>query len=132
MEKRWTVAGLILLIIAIVLGAFGAHALKDILHDAEKLQSFETGVRYQFFNGLAFLAMSSISQRFQLYTKTSFRLILTGVLLFSLSIYVLILAHISGMEVLRKIAGPITPIGGLFMIIGWTLVLVQVIRSKAQ
>lgn len=132
MEKRWAIAGFVLLILAIMLGAFGAHALKQIVHDPEKLQSFETGVRYQLFHGLACLAMVYIAHRFQLKNATSFKLILLGIIFFSGSIYLLTLGNILETDSIKKIVGPITPIGGVLLILGWTMTLIQVLRSKAH
>jgi uncharacterized membrane protein YgdD (TMEM256/DUF423 family) len=66
MEKRWLLIGFTCIFIGIILGAFGAHALKDALHDPEKLQSFETGVKYQIYHGLALIALVAIGRVFQL------------------------------------------------------------------
>lgn len=130
MKKGVVISGALLILIAIILGAFGAHALKDIL-SVKSLQSFETGVRYQMYMGLAILILGFNYYRFR---KKQFKLffgfILSGTLLFSLSIYGLVWAeHAMAIE-LRKILGPITPLGGTLMIVGWTILLVQFISQK--
>ena len=130
MEKKWLIAGLILIITGIVLGAFGAHGLKNVLTDPEKLQSFETGVRYQMYHGLGFLTITALASKFQIGSKLSFYFLLFGVLFFSLSIYGLTWSAVAGTTSFNKILGPITPIGGLLMILGWTFLLVQVVKTK--
>lgn len=129
MEKKWIIAGLFLLITGIILGAFGAHALKELIAE-ERLISYETGVRYQLLNAVAFLIVPFIADRFQLTTKWSFRLLLTGLCFFSCSIYLLAMKDVWSLGSFTKVLGPITPIGGLLMIVGWTLLLLQVIRKK--
>ncbi len=103
-------------LIAIVLGAFGAHALKKIL-SAEKLGSFEVGVRYQMYSALFLLILGFNGNLTLGLTNWSFYLVSTGTILFSGSIYLLSLS-----EYLKKnfkFLGPITPLGGLLMILGW-------------
>jgi uncharacterized membrane protein YgdD (TMEM256/DUF423 family) len=130
MERKWIITGLVLLITGIILGAFGAHALKNIIHDQERLASFETGVRYQLIHGVAFLSLPFIAKQFQLDTKWVYRLLLIGVLFFSVSIYGLTMRDVWSLGGLAKVFGPITPIGGLLLIIGWGILLVQVIRKR--
>ena len=130
MEKRWIVTGLSLLILGIILGAFGAHALKDIITDPEKLASFETAVRYQLINSIAFLIIPFIAKHFAVTTKAIFGLLLTGVLFFCVSIYLLTLKDQLGLGGFGKVLGPVTPLGGLLMIIGWTILLVKVVRKR--
>lgn len=111
-------------ILAIILGAFGAHALKKIL-SAEKLASFEVGVRYQTYNAL-FLIVIGYNANFQLsIMQWTYYLVTIGTILFSFSIYLLSLA-----EYLKKnfkFLGPVTPLGGLLMILGWGCLLASVI-----
>lgn len=119
MEKRWLLIGFSLVFVGIVLGAFGAHALKDALNSPEKLQSFETGVKYQIYHGLALISMVLLARVFQLNFTTTYRFILFGVICFSVSIYGLTIGHLLQLPVLNKILGPITPLGGLLLLIGW-------------
>lgn len=131
MERKWLLAGVAFLASGIAFGAFGAHGLKNVISDPDKLLSFETGVRYQLIHGVAFLAMGSMANRTAAMNLAVYRLLVFGVILFSFSIYALILASIGGDSVLSKILGPITPIGGLLLIIGWLMLFVQIWKSKA-
>lgn len=130
MERKWIITGLVLLITGIILGAFGAHALKDIIHDQERLASFETGVRYQLIHGVAFLSLPFIARHFDLDTKWVYRLLLTGIIFFSVSIYFLTMRDVWSLGSSAKVFGPITPIGGLLLIIGWAILLLKVIRKR--
>lgn len=109
-------------ILAIILGAFGAHAFKKII-TAEKLASFEVGVRYQMYSALALLVIgfnsdfSHYSERLAIYG------VVTGTILFSFSIYLLSFSEYWKTNL--RFLGPITPLGGLLMIIGWTSLLVS-------
>jgi uncharacterized membrane protein YgdD (TMEM256/DUF423 family) len=123
MHRKILLWGIGFAITAVLLGAFGAHALKAIL-TPEKLQSYETGVRYQLIHALALIALSIYGQ----INKTNDFLnkgigwaahfFIVGAFLFSGSIYGLALLsviHPSWAFVL----GPVTPIGGLFFMLGW-------------
>ncbi len=111
-------------ILAIILGAFGAHALKKVL-SAEKLASFEVGVRYQIYSAI-FLLILGYNANLELSAiRWAFYLVTIGTILFSFSIYLLSLS-----EYLKKnfkFLGPITPLGGLLMIIGWSCLLWSVL-----
>ena len=128
MNKSIVIIGIVVLVIAIVLGAFGAHALKEHL-TPEKLNTFEVGVRYQVYHGLAFLILGFSADKFQFSLKLPTRLIFVGVLMFSGSIYFLAIQEM--LDVSLKFLGPITPLGGLLIITGWILFLIKIIRSKA-
>jgi uncharacterized membrane protein YgdD (TMEM256/DUF423 family) len=143
MEKKWVITGLLLIIIAIIFGAFGAHGLKTLLEpkdipltfdlakkNQDILTAFETGTRYQFFQGLGFLIIPFILTRFAIKGKTIFYLMLVGTIFFSGSIYGLTYSKVHMGGSISKVFGPITPIGGLLMILGWAWLLVQVIRSR--
>lgn len=132
MEKKWYITGLILIISGIILGAFGAHALKDALKNHEALNVFEVGVRYQLLQGILFLIAPVLLNKYTLGGKLIFRFALIGTCLFSGSIYVLTLRHLIDMDALRFIAGPLTPLGGLCMIVGWTILLVQIVRHDSK
>lgn len=112
---------------AIILGAFGAHALKEVL-SIDQLSTFETGVKYQMYHALflLFLGMNqSISEKTK---KTIFLLISFGVLLFSVSIY--LLATMSITNINFKPFGIVTPIGGLLLILGWGIFALHFIRRN--
>lgn len=127
MNRKIVITGAILIVVAIVLGAFGAHALKKVL-DFNQLSSFETGVRYQIYHGLALLILGLNSSKFNFGLKWVSGLLNTGVILFSGSIYGLTLQPI--LEMKLSFLGPITPIGGMLLIIGWCIFIVQLIRQK--
>jgi len=112
---------------AVVLGAFGAHLLSDML-SADALQSFEVGVRYQFFHGLALLFLSLSPDSKKVMSRTAL-LFVIGTLLFSSSIYLLSLSTMYGDTGLPALLGPVTPIGGLLLILGWVNLLVGCIRT---
>ena len=128
-QKKFILTGLILIITGIILGAFGAHGLKGKV-SIEKLTAYETGVRYQLFNGVGMLALAAASSLFRFSIKPSFWFILAGVLLFSGSIYGMTVQELMQTPI-SKILGPITPLGGLMMIIGWLLILIQAMRQKS-
>ncbi len=103
---------------AVTLGALGAHALKEILTTSQ-LQSFETGVRYQFLHALAILLLALNADKFNHQLKRSLSLMTTGICFFSFSIYLLSLQKTLGISL--SFLGPITPIGGLLLISAWIL-----------
>ena len=104
--------------LAIILGAFGAHALKKILN-AEQLKSFETGVKYQMYHAIVLLIIGfSIDESTSNYAAIVWCFI-AGIILFSFSIYLLVIS--SARDKKLKFLGPITPIGGLLLIAGWLL-----------
>lgn len=106
--------------LAVILGAFGAHGLKDKV-SAESLQVFEVGVRYQMYHVFA-LALTGLLFLFgnQHRLKWAGRLFIAGIILFSGSLYVLTFAIGAGNPALLKI-GIITPLGGICLIAGWLL-----------
>lgn len=126
MDKKSIIIAALFILTAIILGAFGAHALKELISE-NKLISYETGVRYQMFMGIALLAISLWNQsRINLIWFN--RLLVIGTLFFSVSIYVLALEEVFGLEL--KFLGPVTPIGGMLMIIAWILFVIKIVRSK--
>lgn len=126
-QKRYFIIGGILIALSIILGAFGAHALKQlIVNFPEKLVSFETGVRYQIYVGFSFLFLGLIESKINIKLIASFWLI--GTIFFSLSIYLLALNPLFGINL--GFLGPITPIGGLFLIIGWVILVLKLIKHK--
>ena len=129
MQKSTVIIGALFIVLAIIFGAFGAHALKEILTE-EKLISFETGVRYQLFHGLGLLILGLLDDRLPFRMTLISRLLIAGTLLFSFSIYLLALSEQIGVSL--KWLGPVTPIGGLLMIIGWVFFIAQVIKDSEK
>ncbi len=105
---------------AVIFGAFGAHLLKKKL-TSDQLQSFETGVKYQMYHAIVLLIIG-----FNLEINTSLDnciiyAFIIGTLLFSFSIYGLVLSSANNKKL--KFLGPITPLGGLFLVAGWALLI---------
>ena len=119
--------GAILFVLAITLGAFGAHGLKKYV-DTEQLKTFEVGVRYQFYQAIAFLILGFNADKIKFNLKSISTTLLIGSIFFSGSIYLLSIAEI--LNISKKIIGPITPIGGLIMIIAWILFIVKLVKAK--
>lgn len=104
---------------AVAFGAFGAHALKSIVA-ADKIGIFETGVRYQFYHSFALLAVGLVMLHLSnKHLRLSAKLFIAGICCFSGSLYLLALRDVLGIGSFVKILGPITPIGGLLLILGW-------------
>lgn len=122
----------IILALAVVAGAFGAHLLREKL-TPDHLRSWQTAVDYQFYHGLGLLLVALIPDSFvknhQLFRLVSVFL-LAGIIMFSGSIYFLSTTEITGME--AKWLGPITPIGGLFFIVGWLLLAFSVGKKELK
>lgn len=116
-------------LISIILGAFGAHAFKEVL-TVEQLVSFETGVRYQMYHALFLLFIATTSLLSDRQKKTIFTVTLIGLLFFSGSVYLLATQSLSGIDF--KFLGPVTPIGGLFLISAWLLSTIYVFRQKTD
>jgi uncharacterized membrane protein YgdD (TMEM256/DUF423 family) len=123
MYRKILLWGIAFAMIGVLLGAFGAHALKSIL-SPEKLQSYETGVRYQLIHALALISLSIYGQQNQMKHSSNkgigwtANFFIVGCCLFSGSIYglsLLFVFHPSWSIIL----GPITPIGGLGLMLGW-------------
>lgn len=129
MIKNILIKAAVLGCIGIILGAFGAHALKAVL-TSEQLVSFNTGVRYQISHAIVLLFMFLLTAKYNLKQfEIASKLIFWGTILFSGSIYILTLKNILGIELL-KFAGPITPIGGTLLIGGWLYLLIGAIKLE--
>jgi uncharacterized membrane protein YgdD (TMEM256/DUF423 family) len=112
---------------AIILGAFGAHALKKHL-TIEQLTSFETGVKYQMYHALFLLFLGMNSLVAEKTKKAVFLLVVFGVIFFSGSIYLLTTKAITGIDF--KFIGIITPVGGTLLIVGWSVLFWKIWKSK--
>ncbi len=131
MYKPFLVTAGILGALAVGLGAFGAHALKDVLTPSS-INTYETAVRYHFYQVFA-LAITGIlaknyPDKFILYAG---RFFIGGVIIFSGSLYLLSFLTAAGMEGFRWL-GAITPVGGLLFIAGWLSLTLGVIRSDRK
>ena len=128
LSKKITCTAAIFGLTAIILGAFGAHALKKVL-SLEQLATFETGVKYQMYHALFLLFLASTNLIANNTKKIIFYAIVTGVILFSGSIYILATSNLTGINF--KPIGILTPIGGLFLITGWSVIIVKMINNKS-
>lgn len=127
MNKKVLIIAISLMIVAIILGAFGAHGLKELV-SPEKVASFETGVKYQIYAALSLLIVAFNQEKLATCPKCFYRLLLGGLLLFSGSIYLLSIQEV--IDVKMKFLGPVTPIGGLLMIVSWVFLLFSVLSKK--
>jgi len=113
-------------LLAVVFGAFGAHALKKTLNE-QQLKSFETGVKYQMYHAILLLVLGfnfnleTALERYMIYC------LIIGVFLFSFSIYGLSLSAAKGKKL--RFLGPITPLGGLLLVMGWGLLFYSFIQN---
>lgn len=105
--------------LSVVFGAFGAHALKKIL-STEQLQSFEVGVKYQMYHAIVLLVLGFNTHQT---SSTIYWCFTLGIVLFSFSIYGLVLSDAKGKKF--RFLGPITPIGGLLLVSGWLSLLIH-------
>ena len=127
MDEKYFKIGVIYAFTSVILGAFGAHLLKDLLSVTE-LSSFKTGVRHQMFHSLGILILSLNNYKFTDKLKVSLALMCIGVLLFSFSIYFLTIDNL--LCVSMKFLGPITPIGGILLITSWIILLFSIKKNN--
>jgi uncharacterized membrane protein YgdD (TMEM256/DUF423 family) len=127
MNKKILITASILGLLSVMLGAFGAHGLKELI-SSESVLTFETGVRYQMYYAIILLFVGSTEMINQNTKKRLYYLIVLGVLLFSGSIYGLATNELTHFNF--KTIGFITPIGGLLFILSWIILLVTFIKNK--
>ena len=106
--------GIIFSLISIILGAFGTHALENII--ADKIEVFKTGVQYQIFHALGLILIGILSKTFSVNLNKVAYLIIAGIILFTGSLYLISIFKTTSI-------GIITPIGGTLFIIGWSVLL---------
>ncbi|MBW4889923.1 DUF423 domain-containing protein [Mucilaginibacter sp. HMF5004] len=128
MNKRIIVTASFFGLLAVIAGAFGAHALKKVL-TADQLAIWHTAVEYQFYHVFALLFLSTFSRFKSKIINTTFYLFSFGIILFSGSLYLLACRDVLNWGCI-SIAGPITPIGGLLFIAGWVTLAVAGFRNK--
>lgn len=123
LAKKSLVLGSALLALAVLIGAFGAHGLKNMV-TPEKLVTFETGVRYHFYHAIGLLFVGLIQQQFQnIKTTISHWALFLGVLLFSFNCYFYTITDI-------KTFAMIVPIGGVAFVIGWIALMIQLLKLR--
>ena len=128
MDKKIIRTGALFGMTAIILGAFGAHALKKVL-TIEQLGTFETGIKYQMYHALFLLFLGSTEAVSELAKKRIFSLVVVGVFFFSGSIYLLATSSITLIEF--KAIGFVTPIGGLLLIAAWFWLFLDYYKKKS-
>ncbi|TDS52973.1 DUF423 domain-containing protein [Myroides indicus] len=114
--------------LSVGLGAFGAHGLKQIVTETQ-VATFETGVKYQMYHAFFLLFIGICPYLSEKAKKVVLYLVLSGVLFFSGSIYLLTFKDL--IDVNLKIIGPITPVGGLMLIAAWVYTAIQMIKNRA-
>lgn len=107
--------------LAVVFGAFGAHALKKILNE-DQLKSYEVGIKYQMYHAIVLLILGFNDQYI---TSGIYWCFAVGIFLFSFSIYGLVISSAKNRKL--RFLGPITPLGGLLLVTGWLLLLINTI-----
>jgi uncharacterized membrane protein YgdD (TMEM256/DUF423 family) len=128
MRKTFLRIGSLLAFLAVILGAFGAHALEALI-SADQLNTFETGVRYQFYHAFAILIVGLAGYFRQTnLLRWSGWLFLTGTVLFSGSIYLLSMKELFAIP--TSILGPVTPVGGTILITAWALFFISTFQKN--
>ncbi len=127
MKTFTLIIGAVYGLVAVILGAFGAHALKKIL-SVDKLASFETGVKYQMYSALFLLIVGYILKFEAPSEKWISILMIAGTFIFSVSIYLLAFSEVAAIP--SKILGPLTPFGGLMMIISWVMLIFYFAKNR--
>jgi uncharacterized membrane protein YgdD (TMEM256/DUF423 family) len=126
-HKNIVIIASLLAMLAIVMGAFGAHGLKALI-SPDSLAVFQTGVTYQMYHALALLALALIPGLDIKKVKGVFRFFVFGTFFFSGSLYILALKSVLPFSV--SFLAPVTPVGGLLLIIGWALLAYSVAKMK--
>ena len=136
MQRKILITAAILGMFSVIIGAWAAHGIEGFIPDidpdkAKKIASFKVGVRYQFYHAFLLLFLSIIPREyFKKKILWVFRLTLIGVILFSVSIYLLALKSQLGIEGMSRILGPITPIGGITLIVAWGILILYAVKLK--
>jgi len=123
MQKIFLITGCVLGGLAVMIGAFGAHALKTLLESSGRSETFETAVKYQFYHALALILLGILMLNLKntVYNYAGYSFIL-GTIIFSGSLYILSITGITKF-------GIITPIGGMLFIAGWIFLLLGVLKT---
>ncbi len=127
MNKQIIITAAVYGVLAVITGAFGAHALKNKL-DAGQLEVWHTAVQYQFYHVFALLFLSTLNPLNNNMLAWSYYLFTFGIVLFSGSLYLLATRGLLGLGWI-KFLGPVTPLGGLFFILGWITLALGVLKK---
>lgn len=126
-NKTILITGAVMALLAVLLGAFGAHGLKKLV-DAEGVDSFTTGVRYQMYHAIICIILGNMSILQEAVRRRIFYFFIGGITLFSGSIYLLVIDDVLGVSL--SSIGFITPLGGFLLIIGWVLFVISLVKIK--
>lgn len=128
MHKAYLTWGAALSGLGVILGAFGAHKLKQIAPDS--VPTFQTGVQYQMYHAIALILVAILFEKYPVKLMSwAGAAFLIGILLFSGSLYALAALKATGKVGLGGL-GVLTPIGGLFFIAGWVMLVLSVLNNK--
>ncbi|SDC38248.1 DUF423 domain-containing protein [Niabella drilacis] len=128
MHRFFLLSGAVLSGLGVILGAFGAHKLKEIAPDS--VPTFQTGVQYQMYHAIALIFIAILLEKYPVKFMTwAGAAFLMGIILFSGSLYALAALKATGKVGLGGV-GILTPIGGLFFIAGWVFFVLSVLNSK--
>lgn len=124
MNKKILLVGSVFGLLTVVIGAFGAHALEEILLQNGRADTFETAVKYQGIHALALVLLGILSEKLNSsLIRYAAILMVIGILIFSGSLYILSITN-------TGFLGAITPIGGLGLIAGWILLIIGIYKSS--
>jgi uncharacterized membrane protein YgdD (TMEM256/DUF423 family) len=126
MQKIFLITTSFMGLTAVMLGAFGAHGLRPMIA-TENLAVWEKGVQYQFYHTLAlFMCYLYLRQESSTFVSNAGICFIVGIICFSGSLYLLATRELTNIP--TGFVGPVTPLGGLFFIAGWCLILIQAIK----
>lgn len=132
MHKSFLLTGAVFGGLGVALGAFGAHGLQNITSDEKIIHGFQTAVQYQVYHALALLVVGILYEKIgHRFIKWAGNCFIAGILLFSGSLYLLTFLKIQESS-MTKIAGPVTPLGGVFFIIGWLFLFLGIAAKQKR
>ena len=118
-SRQIIVTGLLLCLLYVLIGAFGAHGLSEMIGDMR--ETFDTGSEYHAFHGMGLIALGILGKQYGVDLKRASYAMIFGILLFSGSLYL--------MSVFKMKLGFVTPIGGVGFIVGWGITIRKILRS---
>jgi uncharacterized membrane protein YgdD (TMEM256/DUF423 family) len=131
MDQRTLAWASAICLLAVGLGAFGAHGIQDQV-DLKAYANWQTAAEYQFYHGLALLGLTALHDRLHARVVSLVRILFVlGVICFSGSLYLLAIRQMLGAEGLVRFLGPITPLGGTLFLAGWIVLLISALRRQA-
>lgn len=126
MNKTIFSTGIFFGIVAVILGAFASHGLKNLI-STEAMETFKTGVTYQMYHALLLLVLGGLTKIPEKSKKLVYWMLTIGVVLFSFSIYALATNALTSFDF--KVIGLITPVGGTLLIAGWALLGIRCLKD---